>query len=71
MGDKSSDSSSRENTLYQEFLAEREEVMRQKWLKSEKEGGDVGLERVLVEWASEERAEWKREYLKKFRAQST
>jgi len=62
MADDSSDTS--ERSLYEEFLAEREEVMRQKWLMSEKAGQDVGLERALVEWATDGRTEWKKAYLK-------
>jgi len=69
MADKTTESSSRDSKLYQEFLAERDEILRQKWLKSEHAGQDVGLERVLVEWASTERTEWKKEYLKKQKSQ--
>ena len=32
------------STLYREFLAEREEIMRHKWLESEKAGADIGFE---------------------------
>ena len=31
--------------LYKEFLAEREEVLRYKWIESEKVGYDIGFER--------------------------
>ena len=32
------------SSLYREFLAEREEIMRHKWLESEKAGIDIGFE---------------------------
>ena len=37
----------RNSTLYREFLAEREEIMRHKWLESEKAGSDIGFEEAL------------------------
>jgi len=36
--------------LYQEFLAEREEILRHKWLESERLGYDIGFERALLDW---------------------
>ena len=32
-------------TLYREFQAEREEILRHKWFESEKAGYDIGFER--------------------------
>ncbi len=49
--------------LYEEFLAEREEVLKNKWIRSEEVGHDVGLETALVDWAKHHRAKWKQEYL--------
>jgi hypothetical protein len=48
------------STLYREFLAEREEVLRHKWLESEKVGRDIGLERAMVSWALHHRSQWRR-----------
>ncbi len=48
-------------SLYQEFLAEREEVLKHKWHLSEEAGRDVGLETALVDWALKHRETWKRE----------
>lgn len=45
--------------LYKEFLAEREEILKNKWYMSEKEGKDVGFERALVDWVSNHRCKWK------------
>ena len=44
---------------YEAFLSAREEVMKLKWIASEKAGHDVGMEAALLQWAkaSEEKAE--------------
>ena len=62
-----SDSSSQSGSLFQEFLAEREEVLRHKWLMSERAGSDVGFESALIDWTLNLRTEWKKEFLKKLR----
>jgi hypothetical protein len=49
------------SSLYREFLAEREEILRHKWLESEKAGHDIGCEQALVSWAVHHRAQWRRE----------
>ena len=36
------------SSLYREFLAEREEILRHKWLESEQVGIDVGFEEALT-----------------------
>ncbi|HEY1081304.1 MAG TPA: DUF4032 domain-containing protein [Prosthecobacter sp.] len=46
---------------YTEFKAELDQILRHKWLVSEKEGRDVGFERALNEWAQNHRTEWRRE----------
>lgn len=51
-----SDESPAKTSLYQEFLAEREEILKHKWIQSEEAGHDVGLETTLVEWALHHRA---------------
>tara|TARA_Y100000114_G_scaffold157162_1_gene187590 strand:+ start:365 stop:553 length:189 start_codon:yes stop_codon:yes gene_type:complete len=47
------------STLYQEFLAEREEILRHKWIESEKKGEDIGFERALLSWIKTHRTNWK------------
>jgi len=47
------------SNLYKEFLAEREEILRHKWLESEKAGHDVGFEKALLDWACSHRARWR------------
>ena len=51
--------------IYQEYLAEREEVMRHKWLESEKAGYDIGFERALVDWIMNHREKWRAQRRKK------
>jgi hypothetical protein len=48
-----------QGTPYGEFLAEQEEIQRLKWLVSEKEDRDIGLEFALNEWATNHRAKWR------------
>ena len=45
--------------IYQECLAEREEVLKHKWLESEKAGHDIGYERALVDWIMNHREKWR------------
>jgi hypothetical protein len=40
----------KQSSLYQEFLAEREEILKHKWLESERLGYDIGFERALLDW---------------------
>jgi Domain of unknown function (DUF4032) len=48
------------STLYREFQAEKAEILRHKWLESEKVGHDIGFERALVDWVTRHRADWRR-----------
>ena len=48
------------SSLYREFQAEREEIMRHKWIESEKAGYDIGFERALTDWIIKHRAKWRR-----------
>ena len=45
--------------LYKEFLAEREEILRHKWLESEKAGQDIGFEKALLDWIVRFRSSWR------------
>jgi hypothetical protein len=46
--------------LYQEFLAEKEEILKLKWIESEKAGKDIGFERALLIWVRKHRSDWKK-----------
>jgi hypothetical protein len=45
---------------YQEFLAERDEILKHKWIESEKAGYDIGFEKALIQWVSKHRTNWKK-----------
>ena len=47
------------STLYQCFLEEREEILKHKWIESEKAGKDIGFERALLDWIRNYRDAWK------------
>jgi hypothetical protein len=49
----------KESALYKEFLAEREEILRHKWIESEKAGHDVGFEKALLDWVVKHRSTWR------------
>ena len=48
------------SALYREFLAEREEILRHKWIESEKAGHDIGFERALLDWIVKHRSSWRK-----------
>ena len=50
----------RNSSLYREFQAEREEILRHKWLESEKVGYDIGFEQALTDWILRHRTKWRR-----------
>ena len=48
------------SSLYREFQAEREEILRHKWIESEKAGKDIGFERALTDWIIKHRSKWRK-----------
>ncbi len=48
------------SSLYREFQAEREEILKHKWIESEKAGHDIGFERALTEWIIKHRSSWRK-----------
>ena len=57
--EKSSREFVKQSSLYQEFLAEREEILKHKWLESERLGHDIGFERALLDWIRKHRESWR------------
>ena len=51
------------SSLYREFQAEREEILRLKWIESEKAGCDIGFEHALTDWIVKHRSKWRRNRL--------
>jgi hypothetical protein len=50
----------RNSSLYREFQAEREEILRHKWIESEKAGYDIGFEQALTDWIVKHRSKWRK-----------
>ena len=48
-------------SLYQDFLAEREEILKHKWLESERLGKDIGFEAALLDWVRNHRKCWRKQ----------
>jgi hypothetical protein len=44
--------------LLTEFAAEREEILRHKWIESEKAQQDIGFEKALMGWLLRHRSGW-------------
>jgi len=47
------------SALYKQFLKEREEILKHKWIESEKANRDVGFEWALLDWNFHYRNEWR------------
>ena len=50
----------RNSSLYREFQAEREEILKHKWIESEKAGRDIGFEHALTDWIMKHRSKWRK-----------
>ncbi|MGA2866845.1 MAG: DUF4032 domain-containing protein [Verrucomicrobiota bacterium] len=48
------------SSLYREFQAEREEILKHKWIESEKAGRDIGFDRALTDWIVKHRSKWRK-----------
>ena len=48
------------SSIYKEFLEEREEVLKHKWLESEKKGYDIGYSAALIDWILKHRRQWRK-----------
>ena len=57
------------SVLYKEFLAEREEILKHKWIESEKAGTDIGFEKALLDWIVKHRSNWRERRIKEARAE--
>jgi hypothetical protein len=50
----------REGSLYKYYRAELDEILKHKWLESEKMDHDIGFERALFDWIKNHRSEYKK-----------
>ena len=58
------------SVLYKEFLAEREEILKHKWIESEKAGADIGFEKALLDWIVKHRSNWREKRMKEARPET-
>ena len=58
------------SVLYKEFLAEREEILKHKWIESEKAGTDIGFEKALLDWIVKHRSSWREKRIKEARTET-
>ncbi len=56
------------SVLYKEFLAEREEILKHKWIESEKAGNDIGFEKALLDWIVKHRSHWRERRVREIRS---
>ena len=47
------------SVLYRKFMEEREEILKHKWIESEKAGKDIGFEKALLSWVCNHREKWR------------
>jgi hypothetical protein len=45
--------------LYKTFARQRDEILRYKWIESEKAGVDIGFEKALLGWLIKHAAQWR------------
>jgi hypothetical protein len=52
-------------SLYKEYLAMREEILKHKWYESERAGRDIGFGQALIDWTIKFKSKWIKEREKK------
>ena len=57
------------SVLYKEFLAERAEILKHKWIESEKAGKDIGFEKALLDWIVKHRSNWREKRMREGKAE--
>jgi hypothetical protein len=48
------------SSLYREYRAAREEILKHKWIESEKAGHDIGFEKALTDWIHKHSSNWRK-----------
>jgi len=44
--------------IYSKFTDMKNEILKHKWIESEKAGKDIGFEKALVDWIEKHRTGW-------------
>ena len=47
------------SSVYQYYCRERDEILKHKWIESEKVGKDIGFEKALLDWVYKHRKGWR------------
>lgn len=48
----------KDSKLYKLAIEEKKEIDRLKWLESEKEKRDIGIDKAIIIWVSKHRSKW-------------
>jgi hypothetical protein len=70
LGPRSAPESFMKLKLYQAFCAERTEILRHKWIESEKAGRDIGFDVALIDWTVHHHSAWRRAYIARLKAEN-
>lgn len=46
------------NSLYSKFLNLKQEILKHKWIESEKNNCDIGFEKALIDWIVNHKKDW-------------
>lgn len=49
-------------TIYQKYLSLREEILKYKWIESQKQNKDIGFEAALLQWYKSHRKNYIKSY---------
>jgi len=55
----------KQSLLYREQQAEHEEILKHKWIESEKAGHDIGFDLAQMDWRLKHRSRWRKEWREK------
>ena len=48
-----------QSNLYKEYCLKRDEILKYKWIESEKIGRDIGLDKAWLQWEAKYYQKWK------------
>jgi hypothetical protein len=50
------------SSVYKYYQRELNEILKHKWIESEKKGKDIGFEKALMDWILKYRDDWRRHH---------
>lgn len=50
------------SSVYKYYQRELNEILKHKWIESEKMGKDIGFEKALMDWILKYRDDWRRDH---------